>query len=212
MKTDDLIAGLARDTRPRPAGLANRRFAAALAVGGGVTFAVVALWLKCQPLLEVSRQPWFWMKAAYTGALVVPSVLIVQRLSRPGLTLRRAPLVVVAIAIVMGLLGAWQILLAPPDQRMDDWLGESWSICSPLILLLSVPIYACRVMVIRTLAPTRPTLAGAGAGLLSGALAATLYGLHCPEQGAAFVATWYSLGIVAAAALGAAAGRWLLRW
>jgi hypothetical protein len=81
-----------------------------------------------------------------------------------------------------------------------------------LILLLSAPIYAALVAVLRTLAPIDLARTGAAAGLAAGGLAATLYGLHCPEQGAAFVATWYSLGIAAATAGGALAGRWLLRW
>jgi hypothetical protein len=66
--------------------------------------------------------------------------------------------------------------------------------------------------VLRQLAPTRLRLAGAGAGLLAGALGATVYGLHCPETGAAFVATWYSLGVATWAAIGAALGPRLLRW
>lgn len=54
--------------------------------------------------------------------------------------------------------------------------------------------------------------AGAAAGLLTGAIAATAYGLHCPEATAAFVATWYTLGMAAAAGLGAVVGRFALRW
>jgi hypothetical protein len=212
MKTGDLIAILAHDSRRRPAGLVNSRFAAALLVGGAITFAVVALWLKCQPLIEAARHPWFWMKAAYTGALIVPGLLIVQRLARPGADLRRAPLGALAVFVLMAAFGVGQILSAQPGDRLGLWLGETWKICSPLIFLLSIPIYACLVLIIRTLAPTRLTLAGASAGFLSGALAAALYGLHCPEQGAAFVATWYSLGVAGAAALGAVTGRWLLRW
>jgi hypothetical protein len=91
-------------------------------------------------------------------------------------------------------------------------LGHTWKVCSPLILLLAVPIYAFLIAAIRKLAPTRPALTGAAAGFAAGALGATLYGLHCPEQAAAFVATWYTLGIGAATALGALAGRRLLRW
>jgi hypothetical protein len=75
-----------------------------------------------------------------------------------------------------------------------------------------MPIYACLIVAVRGLAPTRPPLAGAAAGLAAGALAATLYGLHCPEQAAVFVVTWYTLGIATATALGAVVGARLLRW
>jgi hypothetical protein len=153
------------------------------------------------------------MKATYTGALVLPAVAMSARLARPGgRIVGWMPYVVFAVVVAMAALAAAELLRTPPDGRVAAWLGQSWRVCSPLILLLSVPIYAALVIALRTLAPTRLASAGAAAGFLSGALAATLYGLHCPEQGAAFVATWYSLGIAGATVLGAVTGRWLLRW
>jgi len=64
----------------------------------------------------------------------------------------------------------------------------------------------------RGFAPMRPGAAGAAAGLLTAALATTLYGLHCPEHTASFVMVWYSLGIAVAVAAGAVIGRVLFRW
>jgi hypothetical protein len=61
-------------------------------------------------------------------------------------------------------------------------------------------------------APTRPTLAGAGAGLLAGALAASLYIAHCPDDSPIFVAAWLTLAILIATGIGALAGCLLLRW
>ena len=55
-------------------------------------------------------------------------------------------------------------------------------------------------------APSRPTVAGAFAGLLSAGLAATLYAAHCTDDSPMFVATWYSLAAVIVAAIGAFAG------
>ena len=56
--------------------------------------------------------------------------------------------------------------------------------------------------------------AGGGfTGVMTGAVAATAYGLlHCPEATVAFVATWYTLGVAAAGVLGAIVGRFALRW
>jgi hypothetical protein len=62
------------------------------------------------------------------------------------------------------------------------------------------------------MAPTRLGLAGAAAGLFAGGVGATVYGLYCEETAAAFVVVWYSLGMLACAALGAVVGRRLLRW
>ncbi|MBL7372919.1 DUF1109 family protein, partial [Escherichia coli] len=44
------------------------------------------------------------------------------------------------------------------------------------------------------------------------AFAATVYCIHCPEVSAIFVLTWYSLGILLAASIGALLGPRLLRW
>jgi hypothetical protein len=212
MRTADLIELLARDVRATRPGVVNGRLLVALLAGGLVTFAIVALGLRCQPLLAAAHQPWFWMKAAYTGLLTVWGAVIVRRLSVPGSRLGAAPLIPALIILAMIALAAGQILSAAPGGRLALWLGHTWKVCSPLILLLALPIYAGLIAAMRMLAPTRPVLAGAAAGFLSGALAATLYGLHCPEQAAAFVATWYTLGIAAATALGALAGGRLLRW
>jgi hypothetical protein len=212
MRTSDLIDILARDVRPTPPGAVNRKLLTALAAGGLITFAIVALGLRCQPLLAAAQQPWFWMKAGYTGLLTVAGAVIVRRLSVPGSRLGAAPFAAALVILVMFALGIGQILSAAQAGRVALWLGHTWKVCSPLILLLAVPIYACLIAAIRKLAPTRPALTGAAAGFAAGALGATLYGLHCPEQAAAFVATWYTLGIGAATALGALAGRRLLRW
>jgi hypothetical protein len=212
MRTADLIELLARDVRPRPPGAIDRRLLSALAAGGLATLAIVVLGLHCQPLLAAAHQAWFWMKAAYTGLLTVAGVILVRRLSVPGARLGAAPLAVALIVLAMAALAGGQLLAAAPAARLALWLGHTWKICSPLILLLAVPIYAGLIAAIRGLAPTRLTLTGAAAGFAAGALAATLYGLHCPEQAAAFVATWYTLGIAAATALGALTGDRLLRW
>lgn len=212
MRTADLIELLARDARAIPRGVVKRRLLAALVAGGLVTFAVVALWLRCQPLLAAAQQPWFWMKAAYTGLLALTGAVTVKRLSVPASRLGAAPLAAALVIAAMLASGAAQILAAAPAARLALWLGQTWKVCSPLILLLAMPIYACLIAAIRRLAPTRPGLTGAAAGFAAGALAATLYGLHCPEQAVAFVATWYTLGIAAAAAVGAIIGSRLLRW
>ncbi|MGH8200878.1 MAG: NrsF family protein [Steroidobacteraceae bacterium] len=212
MRTSDLIDLLAGDVRATPPGVVNRRLLAALVAGGLVTFVIVALGLHCQPLLAAVQQPWFWMKAAYTGLLTVAGVISVRRLSVPGARIGAAPLVAALIVLAMLILGTGQIFSAPPAGRLDLWLGHTWKVCSPLIFLLAAPIYVALIAALRRLAPTRPALTGAAAGFLAGAFAGTLYGLHCPEQAAAFVATWYTLGIAAATAVGGIIGARLLRW
>lgn len=213
MKTADLIEILVQDaaTASPPMDI-NRRLGTALFLGGLVTLAAVVFGLHCQPLLAAARHGWFWMKAVYTGLLTIFGIIAVRRLAVPGTRLRAAPLLALAVVLLMFIAAATEIAIAPQLMRLHLWLGETWRVCSPLILLLSLPIYAGLIVALRTLAPTRSAWTGAAAGFTAGAGAATLYGLHCPEQSAAFVATWYTSGIAAAAILGALTGRKLLRW
>ncbi len=62
------------------------------------------------------------------------------------------------------------------------------------------------------MAPTKPILAGASAGLLAGSAGAWVYGFHCSESALVFVSIWYTAGIAAMVVVGALTGRWLLRW
>lgn len=55
-------------------------------------------------------------------------------------------------------------------------------------------------------------LAGAGTGLLAGAVGAFAYAFYCPETAAPFLAIWYALGIAIPAALGALLGPRVLHW
>ena len=210
MKTDDLIEALAAGIEPvRPARLSPWM------VGGALAAAVTAVMLMLgvlPDLAEVVQGPAFWAKAAYTGALAAAALWLVTRLGRPGATIGLAGWTVAAIVGLAGLAGAIELLRLPPEARMDDWLGFTWKVCALNILIISAVTAPLIFLAARRLAPTRPMQAGAAAGLLTGALAATAYGLHCPEATAAFVATWYTLAIAAAAACGAVIGRFALRW
>jgi hypothetical protein len=91
-------------------------------------------------------------------------------------------------------------------------LGSSWLKCPPSVLALSLPALAAVLWAVRGMAPTQPRTAGFAAGLLAGGVGAFGYALSCPEESPAFVAVWYSLGIVLTGAVGAALGPRLLRW
>lgn len=210
MKTDDLIEALAAGLEPvKPARLSP------LLVGGAfiVAVSVVVVLMGVLPdLSEAVRGPVLWAKAAYTAALALASAWLVTRLGRPGTPAGPAGWSVVAVVGVAALLGAIELARLPAEARMDAWLGFTWRICGWNILMISAFAAPLIFLAARRLAPTRPMQAGAAAGLLTGAVAATAYGLHCPEATAAFVATWYTLGMAAAAAIGAVIGRFALRW
>lgn len=210
MKTDDLIEALAAGIEPvGSARLSPWMIGGALAVA--VTAVVVLLGV-LPDLAEAVADPAFWLKAAYTGSLAAAGLWLVTRLGRPGAALGLAGWSVAAIVGLAGLAGAVELLLLPPEARLDDVMGFTWKVCALNILMVSAITAPLTFLATREMAPTKPMQAGAAAGLLTGAVAATAYGLHCPESTAAFVAVWYTLGIAAAAAAGAVIGRFALRW
>jgi len=99
-----------------------------------------------------------------------------------------------------------------PEHVRRDWLGESFALCPFRILALAAPVFAAALIALRRLAPTQLALAGFAAGLLAGGIGAAVYCLFCQEKAPLFVVTWYSLGMLGCAGLGALIGPRLLRW
>jgi hypothetical protein len=214
MKTDELIAALSAASEPVSARSAPRRRLIPLAlVGAAMAFVLASLWLGLAPMAVAAIQPGFWLKLAYSTALGGLGLVLAARLSRPGaaidLVLTGSALALVALIVVVG---ATQLVQAPAQMRMPMMMGHSWSLCPWLIVTVAAPIYLAMALGLRGLAPTRPALAGAAAGLAAGGIGAAVYALHCPEYDPAFIAIWYTAGIVASAVLGGIVGSRLLRW
>lgn len=211
MKTDDLIDALAAGLEPaRPA----RPSPALLAAAAAAAVAAVALLLGVRPDLgDAIQAPTPWLKGLYTVALAGTSIWLATRLGRPGVDPRPAGLALVSVVAVAVLWGGIEMAMTAPEQRMAGWLGHTWTICGRNILLVSAVAAPLVFLSARRLAPTKPTAAGLALGVATGGIAATAYGLlHCGEATAAFVATWYTLGVAAAGAIGALVGRFALRW
>lgn len=213
MKTRDLIDVLAERAAPTPRLMLARGLIVATGLGAAAALVLVLVWLHLRPdLARAVTGVSFWGKAGYMLALAGAGFWMVERLARPAASPRRGFIAALAVAGLAATLGAAQLLSAPESERLHLWLGGSWTVCPFNILALSVPLLIAALITLRRCAPTRPAAAGAAAGLLSGATAAVVYGLHCTETAAAFTATWYSLGVLLAAGAGALLGPRLLRW
>jgi hypothetical protein len=154
----------------------------------------------------------FWAKPGFVACLGAASLLAVVRLSRPGASLDWVPAGLAAPVLAMWALAAVVLVRADPAQRIDLLLGATWAVCPFLIAMLSLPMFVATLWAMRGLAPTRLPLAGTAAGLLSGTVGALVYCLHCPELAAPFIGSWYLLGMLMPAAIGALFGRRMLRW
>lgn len=213
MNTDDLIQTLSRDVPRVSHRVLARRLAIGMVGGGIITMILVTAILGIRPDLRVAMHGFsFWMKWTYTLSLGVGAIFAVSRLARPTpVSLRWLWLLAVPVLLLAGI-GIGELVDTPSRDWLAMWLGGSWKVCPWLVLTLAMPIFAGLLWSFRRMAPTRLRAAGAAAGLAAGAWAATIYCLHCPEVSAIFVLTWYSLGIVLAAAVGALIGPKLMRW
>ncbi|MEZ6028251.1 MAG: DUF1109 domain-containing protein [Hyphomonadaceae bacterium] len=212
MKTDDLIAMMASDTKPVARGSIPRKLSLVGAAGALVALVILIPWLGLRDMGLAIGAPSYWMKTIYTLGLGVGGLLLTERLARPGASWVRGVLVTGGVLVALAGISIFQLANLPSDQVMPAVMGSTWDKCPWRILALSVPGLIAVLLVMRSFAPTRPALAGAGAGLFVGGVAATIYGLHCAETSAMFTLIWYTGGIAASALIGALAGWRILRW
>jgi hypothetical protein len=213
METETLIEQLARNVRPVPRYRRLLRLGLGIVAGGAVTLTLIALSLGIRPDLAVAMHGHtFWMKWGYTISLGIGAVAMTARLARPEMVRLGRFWPVTIPFFLLAVVGAIEMAQVPPASWPEMWLGQSWKVCPWVLLVLAAPIFVGLLWSFRRLAPTRLRAAGAAAGFAAGAWAATLYCLHCPEVSAIFVLTWYTLGMILAAGVGALLGPRLLRW
>ncbi|MBA3771371.1 MAG: DUF1109 domain-containing protein [Ramlibacter sp.] len=213
MRTDDLVAALAANISPIDPTQADRRFVAKLMAGAlSALVAMLALMGPRADLTAAAVLPMFWMKVLFPAILAIAAFVALRRLSHPGMRLGRASAGAVLPLTLVWTVAGLVLLSAPASERPALLLGETWTVCPFGIALLSVPALGLALWATRELAPTRPSLAGATAGLFAGAVGAFAYALHCPETQAPFLAVWYVLGMLIPTGAGAVLGRRLLHW
>ena len=214
MRTEDLIKALAEDhaAHPRPGSL-RRTFVGTMALGLGIAVIAFALTLGVRPDVASALGTWrFDFKLVMTITLTITSARFVWRLARPAVDARSAELALAAGPLL--LLGAvfYELWVIPEVGWLQRAVGTNSVACVVSITLLSLAPLAAALYSLRRGEPVRPGLAGAAAGLLASALAATLYALHCPDDSPLFGAIWYmtAMGLVTCA--GMLAGPRFLRW
>jgi len=208
MRTQDLIEQLAEQLPARPWRWTRLRFGLSLLGAGLFALLLLTLFLGT-PLAEVPRTgiAAFAMKTGFSLAVALAGASALFASGSPGSGMR-VPLMVIGLAfLVMVVLALGEILAAEPA-----WPGASWKTCLTSIVLLTPLGFGGGVLAMRRLAPVRPRISGALAGLGAAATAATAYALWCPETNALFLLSWYAMPIALAGLAGALLGPRLLRW
>ena len=211
MKTDDLIAMLAKDAGPiRPfRSVLALSFGAAVVAAAILFFAAIGVRPDFQEAMQSGR---FLFKFVVTAALASTALCSVFRLSRPGLA-RSYPglLMMLAPALLLGAV-AVELTRLPEAQWLPSLIGENAMFCLTLIPLLSAGPLACMLAGLRQGAPSEPGLAGALAGLVASGIGATFYAANCTDDSPLFVLAWYPIAASIVTGAGFLIGRRLLRW
>lgn len=211
MKTDALIELLAAGAGPaQPAPVARRLLPS---LGGGLLLAAALALTLIGPLPAAAfASPTPWIKLLPVAALAVLAWKWLLRAARPASQTGPARHRLEAGWLSLAAVGLASLLLLPAGSRMAALLGTSWWQCPLTLAVLSLPAMGLVMNAARGLPVGRAGQAGAALGLLAGCAAAAGYALACPETSPAFVAVWYSCGMLICMVLGAALGARRLRW
>jgi hypothetical protein len=184
----------------------------AIIAGFAGSLALLLIALGIRPDIIAALATWhFDLKWVVTLALTIAANWVALQLSKPTAKLPYAarPLLVPAGILIAAIVSE---LVTIPSSAWLARIGMNGSMCVANILFLSALPFAALLFALREGAPESPAFAGAAAGLLAGALAATAYVLHCTEDSPLFVAVWYTLAISLVTLVGLFLGRHVLRW
>ena len=214
MRTDDLINTLVADhavqPRPKPVG-----YGLAMAIIGGlaVSLALFSLTLGVRPDILSALSTWrFDIKWADNLVLVIAAAWVALRLSRPTATPLTAMRALMLPAFLLLAAVMCELVTVPASEWPSRAMGVNGVMCLASIIFLSVLPLTATIYALRQGAPMSSALAGAAAGLVAGALGATVFAMHCTNDSPLFVTIWYALAIGLMSMFGLLIGRHALRW
>jgi hypothetical protein len=213
MRTEQLIEMLSANVEPVKSEQFGKTLACALVVGGAASFSVMLATFGLR--INVVGGPhlgFLALKVLFMLSLIGTGTALLIRLIRPGQDEGKISPLVLLPFIAAGLGGVVTLALEPFADWKGSILGIDWATCLFSIFLFSVIPFAVLIWALRRGAPTNLRRTGAIAGLVAGALGATAYAFHCPDDSLPFIAIWYGAMVAFCAWVGARLGPWLLRW
>ena len=213
MKTEDLIALLARqpDAMPRPQ--LRRDWILASLVGLAAAFAVMAAVLGIRPDIgAVSSNPLFWQKVSALALLAGFSGWAAFRSGMPGRGLGPGRSVRWAVPAWLSVATAFTLWAAPAGGGWALFLSPTILVCLTMIPVLAMAPALALGWTLRRAAPTEPAQAARALGWAAGGIGAFVYAFHCQADQPGYVLVWYGAAVVITVVLvQAIASRWL-RW
>jgi len=213
VKTDQLIDLLSTNVEPVKSGYIKKTLVFALLIGGVAAFCVMLTTVGLRSQTSDRLHPGYLvLKLLFTISLVGLGATLLARLMRPGQSDRKQfTLIVVPFLMIAGA-GMIALAFGEPMAWGRMLFGMHWVTCLLCIPLFAVVPFAALVWALRRGAPTNLTQTGAIAGLVAGALGATAYAFHCPDDSVPYIAIWYGTLVAFCGVIGAILGPRLLRW
>ncbi len=211
MKTDQLIDLLSTNLEPANKGHIRKSLILALIVGGAGAFCVMLSTVGLRPK-GTNHLGFLLLRLIFTVGLVAAGAALLPRLARPGQTGKRLAALTVLPFVVIAVACAIAVGFESPMSMGRMLFGMNWATCLICIPLFAVIPFVALIWFLRKAAPTELVRTGAIAGLVAGALGATAYAFHCPDDSVPFIAVWYGAMIGLCSLIGAVLGPRLLRW
>jgi len=213
MKTDQLIDMLSTNVEPVQQGRLRKTLVGALVVGGAAAFCFMLITVGLRTGVTDGVLPgYLTLKLLFTLSLIGVGAALLERLMRPGQDGRKLFVFLFLPFFIVVCAGVASLVFGQPMAWGRMMFGMHWATCLLCIPLFAVVPFAALIWALRKGAPTNLRQAGAIAGLVAGALGATAYAFHCPDDSVPFIAIWYGTLVVLCGAIGAVLGPRLLRW
>jgi hypothetical protein len=213
MKTDQLIDMLSTNVEPVKSGQVWKPLIWALAIGGAASFCVMLATVGLRTDAAGGIHVGFLaLKLLFMLSVIGTGTALLMKLIRPGQEARKLFRFLFLPFLVAGFVGIIALALEPSAAWHPMILGTQWVTCLYCIPLFAIVPFAVLIWALRKGAPTNLKRTGAIAGLVAGALGATAYAFHCPDDSLPFIAIWYGAMVLLCAWIGARLGPRLLRW
>lgn len=211
MKTEQLVASLVADRAGSARPLA-RTVGGAVLAGALVSLVIFAVEFGPRVDLAAAFATWrfdFKLLLVLTALLAASAACLAM--ARPVVIARWRWTVLPILFLAVALLGV-ELVAVPAGTWQARLIGSNALDCLMAIPLFALAPLAALLLALRRAAPASPTRAGAAAGGLAAAVAATIYAFHCFDDSPLFVLTWYPLAAIPVIVASAVAGHRLLRW
>ena len=213
MKTDQLIDMLSTNVEPVKTGQVWKPLIWALAIGGAASFCVMLATVGLRTEAAGGIHVGFLaLKLLFMLSVIGTGTALLMKLIRPGQEAGKLFRFLFLPFLVAGFVGIVALVLEPSAAWHPMILGTQWVTCLYCIPLFAIVPFAVLIWALRKGAPTNLKRTGAIAGLVAGAVGATAYAFHCPDDSLPFIAVWYGAMILLCAWIGARLGPRLLRW